>query len=347
MDLGYKSFCAISRSLNCDTVSQSDYAVLLGMPLAVWGCIGYFVILLLQMTAWRSDARPARIWPTLQVVTALFCGFDLYLAWISSYHIKSYCLMCMLTYGVNFLLLFYSWLTRRRFSADSLAGGLRLDLAYFRQYRPQTAAMGGIIAGTLVVGALFFPPYWQYTLSGEAVALPTGHTPEGRPWIGAPNPELVIEEYSDYLCFQCAKMHAHLREIVRRHPTKVRLVHYHFPMDRAYNPLVKEDFHEGAGRMALLALYAEGHGKFWQMNDLLFEGGRRREPVGMRALGAALEMDYKEMARSQKDPELLRRLWQDIRSGLKHHVTATPTFVINGVVHQGVIPAEVLQSIKG
>ena len=37
-NIAYKSFCAISRSLNCDTVSQSPYAIFLGIPVAVW-CI--------------------------------------------------------------------------------------------------------------------------------------------------------------------------------------------------------------------------------------------------------------------------------------------------------------------
>lgn len=37
MDIGYASFCAISRAINCDTVSQSPYAIFLGVPVASWG----------------------------------------------------------------------------------------------------------------------------------------------------------------------------------------------------------------------------------------------------------------------------------------------------------------------
>ena len=43
-DMTYRSFCAVTKSINCDTVSQSPYAILLGMPLPVWGifrlCLG-------------------------------------------------------------------------------------------------------------------------------------------------------------------------------------------------------------------------------------------------------------------------------------------------------------------
>ncbi|MBU4035957.1 MAG: hypothetical protein KKA35_05965, partial [Proteobacteria bacterium] len=40
-DIGYESFCAISKAINCDTVSQSPYSVFLGVPLAIWGVAGY------------------------------------------------------------------------------------------------------------------------------------------------------------------------------------------------------------------------------------------------------------------------------------------------------------------
>ena len=30
-DIGYKSFCAISRAINCDTVSQSRYSIFLDL----------------------------------------------------------------------------------------------------------------------------------------------------------------------------------------------------------------------------------------------------------------------------------------------------------------------------
>nr|CBX30216.1 hypothetical protein N47_D30250 [uncultured Desulfobacterium sp.] len=41
-DIGYESFCAISKAINCDTVSQSPYSIFLGVPVAIWGVAGYF-----------------------------------------------------------------------------------------------------------------------------------------------------------------------------------------------------------------------------------------------------------------------------------------------------------------
>jgi uncharacterized membrane protein/protein-disulfide isomerase len=342
MDMGYKSLCALSRAINCDTVSQSGYAVLLGMPLAVWGCLGYLIVLILLACAVHPKARPGRIWASIQVLVLAFSAFDLYLAWVSSYRIKSYCIVCLATYGVNFLLLYFAWLIRRRFNPASLKECLKLDFQLFWEYRRIGATLVGTVAIVLIAGITVYPSYWDYDLTGEAYDLPHGQTPEGRPWIGAQTPELVIEEYADYLCFQCAKMHAFLRDLVKRYPEKLRLVHYHFPMDNGYNPLVETDFHEGSGQMALLALYAERHGKFWEMSDLLFENGRRRDPVSMRALAATLDLEFKDMARGIREPTILRRLLNDIGSGLKLGISATPTYVVDGEVYKGSIPPEVL-----
>ena len=40
-DLTFSSFCALSRAINCDTVSQSPWSILWGLPLAHWGFFAY------------------------------------------------------------------------------------------------------------------------------------------------------------------------------------------------------------------------------------------------------------------------------------------------------------------
>ena len=46
-DMAYQSFCAISRAVNCDKVSQSPYSILFGVPVPVWGVIGYALFIFL------------------------------------------------------------------------------------------------------------------------------------------------------------------------------------------------------------------------------------------------------------------------------------------------------------
>ncbi|MBW2611649.1 MAG: hypothetical protein JRE12_04685, partial [Deltaproteobacteria bacterium] len=39
-DMAYKSFCAVSRAINCDTVSHSPFSIFLDVPVPVWGVAG-------------------------------------------------------------------------------------------------------------------------------------------------------------------------------------------------------------------------------------------------------------------------------------------------------------------
>jgi uncharacterized membrane protein len=56
---GGTSFCAINEYVNCDRVATSRYAVVLGLPVAVWGAFGYGLALLLALAGLSSRRRRA------------------------------------------------------------------------------------------------------------------------------------------------------------------------------------------------------------------------------------------------------------------------------------------------
>jgi len=45
-DIAYESFCAISKSINCDTVSHSPYSVFIGVLVPDRGIIKYTLFIL-------------------------------------------------------------------------------------------------------------------------------------------------------------------------------------------------------------------------------------------------------------------------------------------------------------
>ena len=139
-------------------------------------------------------------------------------------------------------------------------------------------------------------------------------------------------------------MHFFLRQLIAKHPDKIRLVHRHFPMDHAVNPIVKEPFHVGSGKMALMAIQAASQNKFWQINDILFEMAREGDVIDLRELAARLGMDPKTLARSVNDPAARRLLQHDILSALKLQISGTPAFVINGNVYLAQIPPEIIRT---
>ena len=151
------------------------------------------------------------------------------------------------------------------------------------------------MAGALVC---FFPKYWRYLPPENTAGFHTGITNDGYPWIGAKNPELTIIEFSDYLCFQCKKMHFFLRDLVAQHPTKLRIVHRHFPMDHKFNPIVKEPFHSGAGILSLIAISAVEQNRFWEANDYLYHYDMSNKAIYLRKIANDLNIELKVLQNS-------------------------------------------------
>ena len=342
-DIGYASFCAISRAINCDTVSQSPFSIFWGIPVPIWGALGYAFFLLLMPFCWLREAKPTRMYTLLFWIAAVFSCISVLLAFISSSFIESYCLMCIVTYGVNLLLWLYTWIIRRRFSSEGLIAASFEDLRFFWQKKTKT--MGLLLSFVVVVILIkvFLPAYWTLAPPSLSLKIPYGITEDGHPWIGAESPKLVITEYADYLCFQCRKMHYYLREIIARYPDKIRLVHHHFPMDEEVNPLVITTFHKGSGKLSLLAIYAMVNGKFWQANDYLYAIADRTKNFNLYQMAEELKIDVQSLRRGIEHPKIRQMLASDIRQGLKMGIIGTPTYVINDRVYRAGIPPEILK----
>ena len=187
-DVSYSSFCAISKSINCDTVSQSPYAILWGLPIAVWGIFGYLFLVCLLTASRSRSARGRRVWTLIFCVAAGFSAYSIALAAVSTFLIGSYCLLCVTLYAVNLLLLFFSWIIRRRFDSGPFLHALGDDLRHLSLKRPLNAlALVGLLAA-LAGAKAFYPAYWVFTPAPLSARVATGVTPEGHPWIGAEQP---------------------------------------------------------------------------------------------------------------------------------------------------------------
>lgn len=344
-DIGYQSFCALSKAINCDTVAQSPYAVFLGAPVAFWGFWGYALFGALLLLAGRRDAGRRRLLGLLVACGAAFCLVSVLLALISTFEIRSHCIMCLLSFAVNFLLLFSAWITRRRFDTQPLGTALGEDLRFLLARKRLAAAWGLPLLALALWAVTAYPAYWQLDTLPAPEVYRQGMTADGHPWIGAENPDVEIVEFSDYLCFQCRKMHFLLRGLVARQPDRIRLVHRHFPMDHKINPLVTEPFHVGSAKMALMATYAAQAGRFWEVNDLLFANAKGREILTVAEIAAAAGLDARAMAAGMYALEIQGRLRADIREGLQLGLTGTPGFLIEGRVYEGQIPAEIMRRL--
>jgi uncharacterized membrane protein len=345
-DIAYSSFCAISKAINCDTVSQSPYSLFLGLPVSAWGAAGYLGLSLLLLATGTSSAGKQRGWSLAMLSVSGFSASSLFLAGVSTFAIGSYCLVCIGTYAVNLLLLFFTWLVRRRLNVGPFAAALKEDVRFLLK----TSRFGrSAAAAFFCLFAIFWwsvPAYWETRRDLPAPGLfKSGLTDHGLPWIGAENPALEILEFADYQCFQCRKMHYFLRQFVATHPDKIRLIHCHYPMDHEVNFIVKEPCHVGSGKLALLAIHAKFKGKFWQMNDLLYRAAGSGRDVDLQAVAAELGLERQELSAALEHPDYKKILGFEIRHGMKLKVLGTPSYLIEGRIYEGAIPAEILSRL--
>jgi protein-disulfide isomerase len=314
------------------------------VPVAVWGVIGYIFFLLFLLFASGKMAEKKRVWPLLFLVSFAFSSVSIIYAFISMYYIHSYCIMCIVIFAINFLLLFYVWLIRRRFERTGILDGLRCDIGFLWNVRKKCVSLFSPFMLVVILTVIFFPGYWNFAPPPLSADITKGITEDGHPWIGAKNPRVIITEFTDYMCFQCKKMHFYLRQLVSKYPDRIRLVHYHYPMDDEFNPIVvKKPFHIGSGKLSLLAIYAGSKDKFWEMNDLLFDIALKNENINLRKLAKKVGLDFRPLAGSINDPKMRYRLQFDVWKGMKLRVIGTPSYVIDGRVYPGHVPPEIIK----
>ena len=341
--IGYRSFCAISRAINCDTVSQSSYSIFLNLPVPVWGVIGYGFLFLCLLLAGSKGAQRKRMWAIAFWILLVFTCYSVILALISTFLIESYCIMCIVLHAVNLILLFYAWLIRKRFSKAGLVKDTQEDIFFLWKDRTRNLAALSLFIFAVIGIWIFYPVYWHFQAPPLSDHIPSGMTDSGHPWIGAESPTLEIMEFADYQCFQCKKMHFFLRQLVAKHTDKLRLIHRHYPMDHNVNPIVKEPFHEGSGMMALIAISAARLDKFWPVNDYLFGIAGKAHVIDIRELAQEVGLDFEALQRNMNDRKTKTELRRDIWKGNKLKIMGTPAYVIDGQVYQGHIPPEIIK----
>jgi vitamin-K-epoxide reductase (warfarin-sensitive) len=94
------TYCNFNQTLNCDIVNRSEYSTLEGIPVAAIGVAGYAAIFVLS-SFWKS--RPGT--PTRLLVTSLLgLAFSLYLTYVEAYRLMTWCIFCLSSQVIIFLI---------------------------------------------------------------------------------------------------------------------------------------------------------------------------------------------------------------------------------------------------
>jgi len=94
------AYCDFSQRFSCDIVNRSQYSTVLGIPVAGIGVAGYGVLLVLS-TFWRSRPETPN-----RLLGAAIIGlvFALYLTYIEAYALTAWCILCLISLSLIFLI---------------------------------------------------------------------------------------------------------------------------------------------------------------------------------------------------------------------------------------------------
>ena len=142
--------------------------------------------------------------------------------------------------------------------------------------------------------------------------------------LGPSHAAVTVVEYGDFECPNCKQAAPAVKLLLERFPGRVRLVWRHFPL---------EEVHPHALGAALAAEVAAAQGKFWPMHDLLFGDQRHLDTAHLRRHAQSLELDLRKYDADMGDTVYLQRVREDIQGASASGVRSTPTFFVNGEIH--------------
>ena len=140
---------------------------------------------------------------------------------------------------------------------------------------------------------------------------------------GAERALVTIVEYADFECPMCRQAEPAVQQLLLHHPTTIRLVFRHYPIESAHpNALLAAEAAEAAG----------ADGKFWEMHDLLLASSARLRRTALESFAVRLGLDMPRFTAALDDEVYRQRVREHIDGAHRSHVRATPGFFVNGTV---------------
>jgi len=153
------------------------------------------------------------------------------------------------------------------------------------------------------------------------LAVPVSHADH---ILGPETAKITLVEYGDFECPDCGQACPAVKILRRHFGERMRFVFRHFPLRQV---------HPRAELAAESAETAGAQNKFWTMHDLLFENQLHLDAKSLRRYADQAELDLERYDYEMNEHAYLQRVQEHIDGGTKSGVRSTPTFFVNGVMH--------------
>jgi protein-disulfide isomerase len=140
------------------------------------------------------------------------------------------------------------------------------------------------------------------------------------PTRGPAKAPVTIIVFSDFECPACQAAVPLLSDIQEAHPEHVRLVHKFYPLPK----------HTHAKGAAYAAYAAMKQGKYWEMEELLFENQDALGEQDLERYAAELKLDLDRFRKDKSSPEAKAMVERDMKDAEEAGLAYTPFIFVNG-----------------
>lgn len=135
---------------------------------------------------------------------------------------------------------------------------------------------------------------------------------------------VAVVEYGDFECPDCKRVYPATQMLIDHFRHRIGFVYRHFPLTAV---------HPHAELAAEVSEVAGAQGKFWEMHAKLFEHQAHLDEKHLRGYAQDLGLDMARYDAELGDHIYLQRVQEHVAGAKKSGVRGTPTFYVNGTLH--------------
>lgn len=350
------SFCSINELIDCDGVAKTTHSQFFGIPLAFWGLFLYFVFLFFTYVdkLKNIEIKGFRIFAYFDVFKnpeAYMCALgeisfliSISLACVSVFEIGKICILCFFTYFLNLILAIIAKPKGENLwsviviSIKDLIAGLKVK-RYAILFSILLLAAIGVLSYTTVSNVLAPQVKIQKEFSKKA----SDYGSISGNVLGDEKAEVVLHEYTDYQCPFCFVLNTMVHRAVSE-LKNLKVVHHNVPLDTECNPMMKRQMHPGSCMLSRYAIAAGLQGKYWDMNNLLFDEEFVSEEEILEAAQKIKGLNIEKLKADVNSEKVKQELKKEIDDAIKIGIDGTPAIRLNMETHVGVMPYEELKA---
>lgn len=352
------SFCSINDLIDCDGVAKTTHSQFFGVPLAFWGLFLYFVFLFLTYVDKIQKIRVFNIEPFKfcevfknpeSYITALGIiafSISMILAFISIFEIQKICVLCFFTYFLNLLIGIIAKPCDRNY-LQVFVDSFKDFIVALKQYW-----IPFVICLLIAISFLIFTSLtniWtpqvklQKDLKSYSTSSGNNYNISGN-ILGDKDATLVVHEYTDYQCPFCFVLNTMILRAVSE-LSNVKVVHHNLPLDMECNATMRSQMHPGSCMMARYAIAAGYQGKYWDMNNMLFDQKEGEFLDEEKLLKAAkkLGLNVTKLREDAYSPKVAEEIQKEIKGATELGIDGTPALRINIETKVGIMPYDELK----